>query len=161
MSRDRRRSGHWNTQETWWQEIEGSSTAWPGRVLADRYLQCGLIRFGQLFLRPGSDMIGRTGIFSSWWSSHWAKRWNCLPFLSYQSCHCLINSPPDLLMPGLIRASHFRLRRCRLLSVPFSASCAHSGEGRTETCEAKRKHTPMALHAQAAFKKHLAFLCVP
>ena len=34
--------------------------------------------------------------FSSWWSSNWAKRWNCLPFLSYQSCHCLINSPPDL-----------------------------------------------------------------
>ena len=60
------------------------------------------------------DMIGRTGMvdsfnislsasfvrkkrpFSSWRSSHWAKRWNCLPFLCYQSCHCLINSPPDL-----------------------------------------------------------------
>ena len=35
-------------------------------------------------------------VFSSWWSSNRAKRRNFLPFLSHQSCHCLINSPPAL-----------------------------------------------------------------
>ena len=55
-----------------------------------------------------SDLIGETGmadnldvsLSSSFirkkrWSSNWAKRRNYLPFLSHQSCHCLINSPPD------------------------------------------------------------------
>ena len=64
------------------------------------------------------DMIGKTGmvdsfdvslsssfIISSWWSSNWAKRRNYLPFLSYQSCHCLLNSPPVH-----YRCSSFRLR---------------------------------------------------
>ena len=35
------------------------------------------------------------GFMASWWSSNRAKRRNFLPFLSHQSCHCLINSPPD------------------------------------------------------------------
>ena len=43
--------------------------------------------------------------FSSWWSSNWAKRRNYLPFPSHQSCHCLINSPPDQLLSASFFAS--------------------------------------------------------
>ena len=34
-----------------------------------------------------SSFIRKKRVFSSWWSSNWAKRRNYLPFLSHQSCH--------------------------------------------------------------------------
>ena len=47
-------------------------------------------------------------VFSSWWSSNWAKRRNYLPFLSHQSCHCLINSPPDLLLIPILKKNYWK-----------------------------------------------------